>query len=39
MLEETGDNWSYEEGCLSIPNITGDVERKKHYHPVYERKI
>ena len=30
MLEETGDNWSYEEGCLSIPNITGDVERKKN---------
>jgi len=30
MLDETGDNWSYEEGCLSIPNITGDVERKKN---------
>lgn len=29
MLEETGDTWTYEEGCLSIPNITGDVERKK----------
>ncbi len=29
MLDETGDTWTYEEGCLSIPNITGDVERKK----------
>ncbi len=27
MLEETGDLWTYEEGCLSIPRITGDVER------------
>jgi peptide deformylase len=26
-LEETGDSWAYEEGCLSIPNIRGDVER------------
>ena len=29
MIEEKGDFWTYEEGCLSIPNITGDVERKK----------
>ncbi len=27
VLEETGDHWSYEEGCLSIPNIRGEVER------------
>ncbi|MCA0235932.1 MAG: peptide deformylase [Bacteroidetes bacterium] len=27
MLEETGDPWAYEEGCLSIPRIRGDVER------------
>lgn len=27
MIEETGDLWSYEEGCLSIPHIRGDVER------------
>jgi peptide deformylase len=27
VLEETGDLWSYEEGCLSIPDIRGDVER------------
>ena len=29
MIEETGDSWSYEEGCLSIPNINGNVERQK----------
>lgn len=26
-VEETGDIWEYEEGCLSIPDIRGDVER------------
>jgi peptide deformylase len=26
-VEETGDLWTYEEGCLSIPRIRGDVER------------
>ena len=26
-IEEGGDLWPYEEGCLSIPNIRGDVER------------
>ncbi len=31
-MEESGDFWTYEEGCLSIPNITGDVERKKNIH-------
>jgi len=29
ILEETGESWAYEEGCLSIPNIRGDVERQK----------
>lgn len=29
LIEEGGDFWSYEEGCLSIPNINGDVERQK----------
>lgn len=28
-IEETGDFWSYEEGCLSIPHIRGEVERPK----------
>lgn len=27
MLDETGEVKPYEEGCLSIPNIRGDVER------------
>lgn len=26
-IEETGKPWAYEEGCLSIPRIRGDVER------------
>ncbi len=29
IIEETGDIWAYEEGCLSIPNIRGDVERQQ----------
>ncbi len=28
-IEERGDPWSYEEGCLSIPNIRGEVERPR----------
>jgi peptide deformylase len=28
ILNESGDDWTYEEGCLSIPAISGDVERK-----------
>lgn len=27
MLDESGDLWAYEEGCLSIPDVRGDVER------------
>lgn len=26
-IEEAGEPWSYEEGCLSIPDVRGDVER------------
>lgn len=26
-IEEAGDLWSYEEGCLSIPDVRGDVDR------------
>jgi len=26
-VEEAGEPWSYEEGCLSIPDIRGDVDR------------
>lgn len=28
MIEETGDEWAFEEGCLSIPDIREDVYRK-----------
>ena len=28
ILNETGKEWSYEEGCLSIPALRGDVDRK-----------
>lgn len=27
ILEESGEVWSYEEGCLSIPGVNGDVNR------------
>lgn len=27
MLEETGKEWAFEEGCLSIPDVRGDVDR------------
>jgi peptide deformylase len=27
ILEESGEQWAYEEGCLSIPNVRGDVSR------------
>jgi len=30
MLDESGDLWPYEEGCLSIPGVRGEVLR----HPV-----
>jgi peptide deformylase len=29
IVEEGPEPWVYEEGCLSIPRITGDVERPK----------
>ena len=28
-IEETGEEWEYEEGCLSIPDIRGDVTRPR----------
>ena len=27
IIEEDGDDWAFEEGCLSIPGIRGEVER------------
>ncbi len=29
VVEERGEDWSYEEGCLSIPHLRGDVERPR----------
>ncbi len=29
ILEETGNEWAFNEGCLSIPGINEDVERPK----------
>lgn len=28
ILEETGEKWAFQEGCLSIPNIREDVSRQ-----------
>jgi len=28
ILEESGKEWAFEEGCLSIPHVRGDVNRK-----------
>lgn len=30
ILEESGEDWAYSEGCLSIPEIHEDVMRKPH---------
>ncbi|HLT71063.1 MAG TPA: peptide deformylase, partial [Cyclobacteriaceae bacterium] len=29
IVEELGENWEYEEGCLSIPNIRESVSRRE----------
>jgi len=29
IIEETGDTWTFNEGCLSIPGIREDISRKK----------
>ena len=35
ILEEEGETWSFNEGCLSIPNINEDVSRKDTIHVRY----
>lgn len=42
ILEESGDEWLYEEGCLSVPGIREDVSRKsvvrvEYYNEDFER--
>jgi len=36
VIAESGKNWAYEEGCLSIPNIRGDVERPERVQIRYQ---
>lgn len=41
ILEETGEKWNFNEGCLSIPFIREDVERKEkiriqYYDPDFQ---
>lgn len=36
MLEEWGEEWAYEEGCLSIPDIRADVIRPSHIRISYQ---
>lgn len=35
IIEETGQSWEYNEGCLSIPDIHEAVERKQRIHMQY----
>ena len=36
IIEEVGDEWKFNEGCLSIPGIREDVMRKKIIHLRYQ---
>ncbi len=36
ILEELGEIWPYSEGCLSIPDISGEVERPKQLRIRYQ---
>jgi len=36
IIDEEGALWSYEEGCLSIPDIRGDVERQPNIRIRYQ---
>jgi len=35
IIEEEGEEWAFNEGCLSIPNINEDVFRKETIHIEY----
>ena len=35
-LSEDGEIWTYEEGCLSLPNIRGDVDRQEKVRLRYQ---
>jgi len=34
-IEDTGDLWPYNEGCLSIPKVREDIHRPSHIHIAY----
>ena len=34
-IEETGDEWPYNEGCLSIPKVREDIKRQSHVRIKY----
>jgi len=36
ILEESGEEWPYEEGCLSIPDVRGDVLRQPQIRIRYQ---
>ncbi|MDX1783939.1 MAG: peptide deformylase, partial [Aequorivita vladivostokensis] len=36
IIEETGDEWAFNEGCLSIPDVREDVFRKPNIVMEYE---
>ncbi len=36
LLDESGDPWIFEEGCLSIPEIHADIERKSTIRIKYQ---
>ena len=36
IIEETGDEWAFNEGCLSIPDVREDVFRKEHITIEYQ---
>lgn len=36
IIEEYGEDWAYEEGCLSIPDVSGDVERPETVRIQYQ---
>lgn len=35
IIEESGDDWVYNEGCLSIPEVREDIKRKLKIHIQY----
>jgi len=35
IINEEGEEWMFNEGCLSIPDIREDVQRKSHIHIQY----